>query len=120
MRLGEHRYLTSPEAVVESPESDYDDVIKYVRSVAGIDFSMYRETTIRRRILRRAMLFGHDSIGKYLAQLKQDEAEVKALHLDLLINVTSFFRDAALFEALELSLIHISEPTRLLSISYAV
>jgi len=105
MRLGEHRYLTSPETVVESPESDYDDVIKYVRSVTGIDFSMYRETTIRRRILRRAMLFGHDSIDKYLAQLKQDEAEVKALHLDLLINVTSFFRDAALFEALERTVI---------------
>ncbi|MDB5812352.1 MAG: hypothetical protein JWN94_4474 [Betaproteobacteria bacterium] len=102
MRLVDHDYL-APLSQADAPgqEQDYDDVVQYLRGSTGVDFSQYRSTTIRRRILRRAMLLGYESIRKYLEHLKEDKPEVLALHFDLLINVTSFFRDETMFECLE-------------------
>ena len=72
-----------------------------MRAVTGVDFTLYRDTTIKRRIMRRMALHTHDSLGDYIPRLEKDPEEVKALYHDLLINVTSFFRDPALFDALK-------------------
>jgi len=70
---------------------------------SGHDFSGYKTGTMQRRIERRARLAGYagdDPVSRYVARLDNDPIEVKALANDLLINVTSFFRDEAVFVAL--------------------
>ena len=51
--------------------------------------------------MRRMALHTHKDLGDYIPRLQNDPEEVKALFHDLLINVTSFFRDPALFDALK-------------------
>ena len=69
----------------------------------GIDFSLYREKTIKRRILRRLALRNIDSLAEYASRLENDSDELTALQRDLLICVTSFFRDPESFESLKTS-----------------
>lgn len=69
----------------------------------GHDFSGYKLGTMQRRIERRARMFGHtgaDAMRSYIKRLDVDRGELKALANDLLINVTSFFRDEAVFGVL--------------------
>ncbi|MGH8473100.1 MAG: CheR family methyltransferase, partial [Gammaproteobacteria bacterium] len=72
-----------------------------VRVGNGVYFSLYRDTTIKRRIMRRMALHGESSLADYAGRLETDGGEIRALYRDLLINVTSFFRDPDLFETLK-------------------
>ena len=67
----------------------------------GFDFREYKENTLKRRIGRRLRACGVDTYAGYEHVLSQDPAEYDRLFNDLTINVTSFFRDVAAFEALE-------------------
>ena len=71
-----------------------------IRAMAGVDFSQYKHTTLRRRVRRRMALTGAGSFDDYIGLLEERLAEVQALHHDFLIRVTSFFRDPAVFAAL--------------------
>ncbi|MGZ8486285.1 MAG: chemotaxis protein CheB, partial [Candidatus Binatia bacterium] len=84
----------------DDTETQYRKVLTQVHAVTGVDFRMYRDTTIKRRIMRRMALHTQESLVNYVERLEHDRDEVKALYHDLLINVTSFFRDPALFDAL--------------------
>jgi two-component system CheB/CheR fusion protein len=102
--IGKHPYLTPAAAVLEhgdNNEAQYGKILASVRSVTGVDFSQYRDTTIKRRIMRRMAMHAEQSLEKYIERLAADRKEVEALYHDLLINVTSFFRDAELFDALK-------------------
>lgn len=77
-----------------------NSIFSVMLEATGIDFSLYREQTIHRRILRRLALRNIKSLDAYAAQLQQDEAERNLLQRDLLICVTSFFRDPESFDAL--------------------
>ncbi|MEO7996406.1 MAG: PAS domain-containing protein [Gemmatimonadaceae bacterium] len=66
----------------------------------GHDFGHYKSSTLIRRTLRRLHLIRCESAEAYLAQLRVDKVEAVALFNDLLISVTSFFRDADAFKAL--------------------
>jgi two-component system CheB/CheR fusion protein len=66
----------------------------------GVDFSHYKQTTIHRRIMRRMALNKLKDLESYLQLLKENKQEVDALYQDLLIMVTNFFRDAAMYQAL--------------------
>ena len=103
--VGRHPYLAplaSPsELEIAEDGEPLQRVLALVRAAADVDFSLYRDTTIRRRILRRMALHGHRRWPDYVAQLESDPGEVEALYRDLLIHVTSFFRDPELFEALK-------------------
>ena len=103
--IGAHPYLAPSPVEAPPPESEnhFRRVLGAVKAVTGVDFSQYRDTTIRRRILRRMALQGESSLAAYARRLEQDVPEVEALYGDFLINVTSFFRDPALFEALKTS-----------------
>ncbi|MGV3710582.1 MAG: PAS domain S-box protein, partial [Gemmatimonas sp.] len=68
--------------------------------VTGHDFSHYKSSTLIRRTLRRLHLIRCNSAQAYLEQLRNDKAEAQQLFNDLLISVTSFFRDADAFKAL--------------------
>ena len=66
----------------------------------GIDLSYYKRPNLLRRIHRRCLLQQVDGLPEYLRYLHDHPAEVAALHHDILINVTSFFRDDMALEGL--------------------
>ena len=78
------------------------DIIELLRANSGHDFRLYKRGTLQRRIERRMAVAGtpDGDMQSYLAQLRSDGNERDLLAKDLLINVTSFFRDAAVFDLL--------------------
>ena len=78
-----------------------NQVLLQIRSRTGHDFSQYKKSTIGRRIERRMALHHIEDIAVYARFLKQNPNEVHTLFKELLINVTSFFRDAEAFAALK-------------------
>ncbi|HEY0481764.1 MAG TPA: chemotaxis protein CheB [Kofleriaceae bacterium] len=91
----------SPEAASLSDDPAMDALLRHVRDHFGIDFSLYKTTTVGRRIQRRADLLRLSSLASYVEQVRADPEELNALYQDLLIGVTQFFRDPEAFERLE-------------------
>ena len=89
---------TLPAAQVESA---LQKIFTLLRAQTGHDFSQYKTNTIQRRIERRMAVHQLEKIDGYVAYLQQKPAEVEALLRDLLIGVTSFFRDPETFKKLE-------------------
>ena len=79
---------------------DFDRVLALLRASHPVDFSHFKRASVERRILRRVLLGNHDGVSAYADSLAGDEAEIETLYQDLLIGVTSFFREPARFEAL--------------------
>ncbi len=75
-------------------------ILMLLRSVSGHDFSLYKKSTITRRIERRMSQHGIDSKEVYARYLKENPLEISILFKQLLINVTNFFRDPHAFELL--------------------
>ncbi|MGD0133877.1 MAG: chemotaxis protein CheB [Bryobacteraceae bacterium] len=103
-RIAGHPYVRrahQDEEEQTTPELQFAGIFQWVKRTTGVDFSGYKPATLRRRIVRRMVLSKMDSVAAYLRRLEADPAEVEALYRDLLINVTSFFRDAETFEYLE-------------------
>ncbi|MEI4474213.1 chemotaxis protein CheB [Frigidibacter sp. MR17.24] len=89
--------------LVPALESDAEFIGKVVRNVryrTGHDFSGYKNGTLLRRITLRMSVLGLTAPAEYLRELVQNRDEAARLFRDLLINVTSFFRDLDSFEAL--------------------
>jgi two-component system CheB/CheR fusion protein len=105
LRLRDHAYVLRPpkdgDALPSAETEALEQVFQILRATAGTDFTQYKPTTIRRRILRRMALARMERIEDYLRLLRESRAEVQALYDDVLINVTSFFRDPAAFKALQ-------------------
>lgn len=78
-------------------------IIAALTERTGHDFSPYKASTVRRRIERRMNVMQVFDVGGYVALLEAEPAEADRLFDDLLIGVTSFFRDPQMFEALEAS-----------------
>jgi two-component system CheB/CheR fusion protein len=74
--------------------------IAQLKRRTGIDFSQYKESTLRRQIQRRLAILGLSSIEDYLPVLSADASECQDLMQNLLVTVTSFFRDEDAFVAL--------------------
>ncbi|MGH8137249.1 MAG: chemotaxis protein CheB [Steroidobacteraceae bacterium] len=83
------------------PAESVDAILGLVRERVRIDFSQYKENTLHRRIRRRMALSRRDNLDAYAALLHDKPEEVEALAQDILISVTSFFRDPESFEALK-------------------
>lgn len=81
--------------------AEFDRILQLLQTHHAADFSHFKRTSIERRILRRALLGNHESLGSYGDLLEKDSDAVEALYQDLLIGVTSFFREPARFEALK-------------------
>jgi two-component system CheB/CheR fusion protein len=77
------------------------DVLVFLRTRTGRDFSYYKRATILRRIGRRLQVNGVPNLQSYLDFLRTHPGEAGALLQDLLISVTNFFRDREVFESLE-------------------
>lgn len=89
-----------PHTVPERDEAAFKQILSLLRIRKGTDFTYYKQTTIRRRILRRAALNKSKDPGTYLKYLRENKGEQDALYQDLLIPVTSFFRDPKVFNTL--------------------
>ncbi|MBD1867232.1 PAS domain-containing protein [Cyanobacteria bacterium FACHB-471] len=76
-------------------------IFALLRSNTGVDFSRYKPNTIDRRIQRRMLLYKLENLADYVAYLQAHPAEVKALYEEILIHVTSFFRDPDAFDLLK-------------------
>jgi two-component system CheB/CheR fusion protein len=85
---------------IEPPE-ELESVLDVLREAFNTDFSQYKETTLFRRIRRRMALRRLESVIDYRNVLRDEPGESEALYQDILINVTSFFRDPESFEALK-------------------
>ena len=81
-------------------EEVFKQVIALLRLRKGTDFTYYKQTTIRRRILRRMALNKNEDPASYLAYLMETKHEQEALYQDMLIPVTTFFRDPKSFDNL--------------------
>ena len=68
---------------------------------SSVDFSLYKSTTLRRRIARRMVLQRLERVEDYIKLLRSHHEELNALFHDLLINVTGFFRDKKVFATLK-------------------
>ena len=75
-------------------------ILEHVRVKTGHDFSRYKRPTVMRRLMRRMQVTGTDSLSTYLSHIEVQSAEVQNLFSDLLISVTSFFRDSYAFNVL--------------------
>ncbi|HEX3430841.1 MAG TPA: chemotaxis protein CheB [Rhizomicrobium sp.] len=75
-------------------------ILAHLRARTGHDFSRYKGSTVYRRLLRRLQVARADSFQDYFKYLRENAEESQALMADLLISVTTFFRDPAAFESL--------------------
>ncbi len=87
------------QALNEDPAMDA--ALRLLRDNFGIDFSLYKMTTVGRRIQRRVEILRLTGLPEYAELLRVDAEELDKLYQDLLIGVTQFFRDPGAFEALE-------------------
>jgi two-component system CheB/CheR fusion protein len=93
--------LTAKQQITPTGEATgLNDILAVMHQTTGIDFSLYRETTVQRRIMRRLALRNIATLAEYGARLRNDPDERTLLQRDLLICVTSFFRDPSSFDAL--------------------
>ncbi len=89
-----------PTVLGERARSSLADIIALLKTRSPINFEFYKEGTVLRRIERRMGLRHMEDAGAYLVYLKQNPEEVTLLCRDLLISVTSFFRDSSAFDDL--------------------
>ncbi len=91
---------TDGENLQLTKEDAFRQVLSLLRVRKGADFTYYKQTTIRRRIIRRMGLNKIETISDYLSFFKENKSEQDILYQDLLIPVTDFFRDPKTYETL--------------------
>jgi len=96
-----HIFKQEDEEVPKDDEAIFKQIISLLRQRSGVDFTFYKQPTIRRRIARRIAITKQSNLASYLKAFRTDRAEQDALFQDILIPVTSFFRDPKTFQFLE-------------------
>lgn len=91
----------TPEDEIENNNSDLIYILDLLYKAKNVDFSLYKMNTIKRRILRRMLIYKIKTISKYADTITNQPQELETLFQDLLINVTQFFRDHDAFLALK-------------------
>lgn len=84
----------------EQVKSGLDKVLALIQAHNGHDFSLYKKSTLYRRIERRMGVHQLGHISDYVYLLQENAQELDLLFKELLIGVTSFFRDAAAWDSL--------------------
>ncbi|AEE52899.1 CheR family methyltransferase [Haliscomenobacter hydrossis] len=95
----------APEDAIANSNPNLKNILQLIHKKNGVDFSHYKMSTIKRRMLRRMVIHKMDTLKHYNELLAQKPAEVDLLYQDLLINVTDFFRDAEVFKVLASSVL---------------
>ena len=105
-----HKVITSTQESSCNEVSNYDEarslksglekVLSLMQAHNGQDFSLYKKSTLYRRIERRMGIFQLEKITDYIELLKENNQELDLLFKEFLIGVTSFFRDPNAWEIL--------------------
>ena len=102
-RQAQHPGVAASEAESELPEESeaLQTVFRLLRTATEVDFSLYKLPTIKRRIRRRMTLKETPDLDQYAQYLQTHPSEIRDLFEDMLIPVTSFFREPETFQALQ-------------------
>jgi two-component system CheB/CheR fusion protein len=105
VRLSRHPYVLTQGDEASDPSMEdvaaFNEIMVMVRKTVGVDFTEYKRPTLQRRLARRITLRRAKGPQDYLALLRREPEEVRALYADTLIHVTSFFRDRGVYDVLE-------------------
>jgi two-component system CheB/CheR fusion protein len=93
--------LVQKTEIDDKSKSNLEKIIILLRSQTGHDFSLYKKNTLFRRIERRMNVHQIDKIATYVRFLQENPKELDILFKELLIGVTNFFRDAAVWKKLK-------------------
>ena len=103
-RYFQHGYVAAPDGLAALPadkQPGLDQILDLLRARSGQEFRSYKPSTLLRRINRRMSLKNLGELGEYIELLQADPNEVQVLVRDLLISVTSFFRDTQAWTILD-------------------
>ena len=101
LRIRNHPYLTRKPASSPRAQESIAKLIVLMRTAFGNDLTYYKPTTMDRRIERRMALQKIEALSDYVKFVQSNAGELRLLYKDMLISVTSFFRDGESFEALK-------------------
>ena len=87
-------------SAAELEDNQVREILSLLRNRRGVDFTYYKQTTIRRRIKRRLAMSLKGTLNEYVHYLNESASEQDCLYHDLLIPVTEFYRDPKLFSVL--------------------
>lgn len=85
----------------ENSENSLSQLFRLLERATSVDFSRYKHATLRRRLKRRMVLYSLETLADYIHYIHGNPAELQALYQDILISVTSFFRDPEVFAVLK-------------------
>jgi two-component system CheB/CheR fusion protein len=105
-RIAKHPLISSAGLVkadksIITPDKGLGSIFDILRFAKGLDFTHYKTTTISRRVSRRMVLLKLENLKGYIKFLRDNKKEVEELYEDLLLKVTSFFRDQKVFHTLK-------------------
>lgn len=100
-QLAIHPYVRRKAAESTLADTTLARIFFLLRRASGHDFSSYKRSTLIRRVNRRMIVHGLERIEDYVLLLEKSPAEIDELFHDILINVTDFFRDPEVFEAVK-------------------
>ncbi|TMM51062.1 chemotaxis protein CheB [Sulfitobacter sabulilitoris] len=109
LKYAKHPYVDkarAPKVLGDNARGSLYDIIAALKAYSPINFDLYKEGTLLRRIERRMALRHMENSADYLALLQDSPEEAARLCSDLLISVTSFFRDPEAFEYLSGNVLH--------------
>lgn len=86
-------------------DPEFENLLGYLKTSRGFDFTAYKRTTLSRRVQKRMQTVGVSTYGEYLDFLEVHQDEFQHLFNTILINVTSFFRDVEAWEYLEQTIV---------------
>jgi two-component system CheB/CheR fusion protein len=109
VRIGQHPYINGGAAAGQEaarPAGDESEetlhkLLTQVRQLTGVDFGLYKRGTVLRRIQRRMVLRHLEQLEDYVHYIQDHPDEAQALYEDVLIHVTSFFREPEVFQTLK-------------------
>ena len=96
-----NRLLPLPLTEAEIDQQLMKKIYVILKKVSDVNFIHYKQSTIMRRIERRMMLAHKENLADYLEYLYENPDEAKTLSKEVLIGVTSFFRDPEFFQSLQ-------------------
>lgn len=88
------------EALPRQDTETFKQILTVLRVRRGVDFTYYKQSTLKRRIIRRMALNKIEKPADYLNYLRENKGEQDSLYNDMLISVTNFFRDPQSYEIL--------------------